>query len=163
MGAWLWICGARWDRISPAAALPRWFDGALLTLADHAPGHAAALRSLAARLVDLLPVARRHYYHRDMRGSWSIKAVLPTLAPELDYRTLEGARSGADAQELYLEALDPCTTEARHHRIEDELLAYCERDTLAMVVVLERLCGQQPARATRANPYQERPEGAFPS
>ena len=32
-------------------------------------------------MVDLLPIYRNHYYHRDMRGSWSIKAVLPTVAP----------------------------------------------------------------------------------
>jgi hypothetical protein len=112
----------------------------LLSLATHIPDHAAALRSLADRLVDLLPVARRHYYHRDMRGSWSIKAVLPTLAPELDYRTLEGARSGAEAQDLYLDAIAPDTTADRRQQIRDGLLAYCERDTLAMVVVLAQLC-----------------------
>jgi hypothetical protein len=160
-------CAAALAALPATGAVVAWnasFErSCLLTLADHVPGHAAALRSLAARLVDLLPVARRHYYHRDMRGSWSIKAVLPTLAPELDYKTLEGARSGADAQELYLELLDPSTTVARHQRIKDELLAYCDRDTLAMVVVLERLCGRQPARATRAKLYQERPEGALPS
>ena len=111
----------------------------LLGLAEHVPEHAAALRSLAARLVDLLPVTRRHYYHRDMHGSWSLKAVLPTLAPELDYKTLDGAKSGIEAQELYMEALDPGTSPERHELIRRELLTYCERDTLAMAVVLKRL------------------------
>jgi hypothetical protein len=111
----------------------------LLGLAEHVPELAVALRSLAARLVDLLPVTRRHYYHRDMHGSWSLKAVLPTLAPELDYKTLDGARSGIEAQQLYMEALDPGTSLERHGTIRRELLTYCERDTLAMVVVLERL------------------------
>ena len=115
----------------------------LLHLAQHAPEHADALQALAARLVDLLPVARRHYYHRDMLGSWSIKAVLPTLAPELDYKTLDGAQSGLEAQELYLEALDPGTSAARHAIIRRALLNYCERDTLALVVLLERLRAPQ--------------------
>lgn len=137
-------CAAALAALPNAGAVIAWnasFErSCLLALAAHVPEHATALRSLAGRLVDLLPVARRHYYHRDMRGSWSIKAVLPTLAPELDYATLEGARSGVEAQELYLEALDPSTTPARHERVRHELLAYCERDTLAMVVLLERLC-----------------------
>ncbi|SFP84189.1 DUF2779 domain-containing protein [Sphingomonas rubra] len=134
----------------------------LLALADHAPEHGEALRSLAARLVDLLPVARRHYYHRDMRGSWSIKAVLPTLAPEMDYQTLDGARSGIEAQDLYLETMAPDTSAARHGAIRRELLAYCERDTLAMAVVLVRLC-DPPTRATTVTHYQDWPEGTLPS
>lgn len=120
----------------------------LLNLAARVPEHGHALRSLADRLVDLLPVARRHYYHRDMRGSWSIKAVLPTLAPGLDYGTLDGARSGAEAQDLYVEGVNPSTTQDRREQIRRELLAYCERDTLAMVVVLERLATTATAAAT---------------
>jgi len=36
-------------------------------------------------LVDLLPVTRAAYYHRDMRGSWSIKSVMPTIDAKLGY------------------------------------------------------------------------------
>lgn len=35
---------------------------------------------LVDRLEDLLPITRKHYYHPDMKGSWSIKSVLPTVA-----------------------------------------------------------------------------------
>ncbi|MDQ2802732.1 MAG: DUF2779 domain-containing protein [Pseudomonadota bacterium] len=111
----------------------------LLKLADHCLDQAIALRSLAGRLVDLLPVARRHYYHRDMRGSWSIKAVLPTLAPHLDYSTLEGAHSGAEAQGAYLEILDPATPPRQREQLQRGLREYCRLDTMAMVVALERL------------------------
>lgn len=31
------------------------------------------------RMVDLLPIARERYYHPDMHGSWSIKAVFDYL------------------------------------------------------------------------------------
>ena len=113
----------------------------LLQLASAIPEHAVALTSLADRLVDLLPVARQHYYHKEMRGSWSIKAVLPTLAPDLAYDTLEGAQSGVEAQDAYLDATDPATESKRRDAIRLGMLAYCERDTLAMVVLLKRLCG----------------------
>ena len=42
-----------------------------------------------------IPVALRvNYYHPDMLGSWSIKAVLPTIAPDMDYSLLEGIQEG---------------------------------------------------------------------
>jgi hypothetical protein len=111
----------------------------LLNLANVFPRYESVLRSLADRLVDLLPVTRRHYYHRDMRGSWSIKAVLPTLAPELDYRSLTGAQSGVEAQESYLEAIDGKTSFDRRQELRRGLLDYCKLDTLAMVIALQRL------------------------
>ncbi len=60
----------------------------LLQLADWAPDRANELRAIAARLVDLLPITRAAYYHRDMRGSWSIKSVMPTIDPQLGYQNL---------------------------------------------------------------------------
>lgn len=122
--------------------------GCLLGLAALFADLAPALTSLADRLVDLLPVVRRHYYHRDMRGSWSIKAVLPTVAPDLGYDTLVEVKSGTDAQLGYLEALDPDTSPVRREAIRQALEAYCRRDTEAMMVVLERVC-----RATSVNDH----------
>ena len=45
------------------------------------PDLAEDLHKLTDRLVDLLPIVRRTYYHPDMYGSWSIKNVLPTMVP----------------------------------------------------------------------------------
>lgn len=115
--------------------------GCLLGLAAEFPDLAAALHNIAGRIVDLLPVVRRHYYHRDMRGSWSIKAVLPTIAADLGYDTLVEVKSGTDAQAGYAEAINPATTAARREAIRIALRDYCRRDTEAMVVVLDRLCG----------------------
>lgn len=112
----------------------------LRDLAVAVPDHAQALLSLAARLVDLLPVARAHWYHRDQRGSWSIKYVLPTVAPELDYAQLD-VKDGGLAMEAWREAVDPATSVARHAEIRAALNAYCARDTEAMVVLLKRLRG----------------------
>ena len=96
------------------------------------PEHAAGLLEIADRMVDLLPIYRRYYYHRDMRGSWSIKAVLPTLAPDLDYHDLEVA-DGGEAQKAYLQAISPDAGQAEQDVLRTRLLAYCERDTWAMV------------------------------
>ena len=58
------------------------FEAAVLNgLADRLPNKDGALRGLAGRLVDLLPIAREAYYHPDMQGSWSIKNVMPTILP----------------------------------------------------------------------------------
>ncbi len=111
----------------------------ILDLAEACPDLAADLRDIASRLVDLLPVARANYYHRDQRGSWSIKAVLPTVAFELDYGGLE-VKDGGSAQQAYLEAIALTPSDMRRLAIAAALLAYCKRDTEAMIVLLKRLC-----------------------
>ena len=101
-------------------------------LADYYPDLAPALQAAIDRLVDLLPIAREHYYHPEMRGSWSIKAVLPTIAPDLAYDNLEVANGGM-AQEAFAEIMGAETLPERRQQLHDALLLYCERDTLAMV------------------------------
>lgn len=80
---------------------------------------------------------KRNYYHPDMRGSWSLKAVLPTVAPDLDYGDLDEVQDGVLAQVAYEEAIAPGTSAARRETIRRNLLRYCERDTLAMVRLVE--------------------------
>ncbi len=101
-------------------------------LADYYADLAPALQGAIDRLVDLLPIAREHYYHPEMRGSWSIKAVLPTIAPDLAYDNLEVANGGM-AQEAFAEIMQAETTPERRQQLHDALLLYCERDTIAMV------------------------------
>jgi hypothetical protein len=92
-------------------------------------------------VVDLLPLVRDHVYHSGFRGSFSIKAVLPALVSGLGYDDLE-VRDGATASAL-LEALLLGDVQPKEARIDlrRKLLGYCERDTLAMVKLYERLCG----------------------
>ncbi|WP_284220646.1 DUF2779 domain-containing protein [Brevundimonas denitrificans] len=102
------------------------------------PDLAPPLSAMADRLVDLLPATRAAWYHRDQRGSWSIKAVLPTIAPELDYGGLQ-VKDGEQAQAAWRE-ITGGADEVRRTQLERGLLAYCERDTWAMVVLARRLC-----------------------
>ncbi len=102
-------------------------------LSERFPRMAKSLLALNERVVDLLPVARDHYYHPSQQGSWSIKAVLPALCPDLDYGDLDGVQDGGMAMDAFLEALSPQTSKMRRTEIEQQLLAYCALDTYAMV------------------------------
>lgn len=110
--------------------------GRISELAELFPDLAGDLLSINDRVEDLLPIMRAHYYHPEMRGSWSIKAVLPTIAPELSYENLE-VGNGGDAQEAYLEITNPQTPSEIRETIKNSLLKYCEQDTLAMVKIVE--------------------------
>ncbi|MDD5300329.1 MAG: DUF2779 domain-containing protein [Gallionella sp.] len=101
-------------------------------LAEYCVDLADDLLAINERVVDLLPIAQANYYHPDMKGSWSIKAVLPTIAPDLTYDNLE-VGNGEDAQVAYAELLDSNTSNEQRKKLIEGLLAYCERDTLAMV------------------------------
>ncbi|WP_313146018.1 DUF2779 domain-containing protein, partial [Diaphorobacter nitroreducens] len=102
-------------------------------LADRYPSLAPALHAINDRVVDLLPVARQHYYHPSQQGSWSIKAVLPALCPDRGYDQLDGVQDGGMAQQAYLEAIASTTSAGRKAELERQLLAYCCLDTWAMV------------------------------
>ncbi|WP_298128242.1 DUF2779 domain-containing protein [Brevundimonas sp.] len=113
--------------------------GCIKGLAADCPGLAGELLEIHDRVVDLLPVTRNHYYHRDQRGSWSIKAVLKTIAPELSYDNLP-VSDGTAAQLAWLEAASISVPSERRDVIRAALETYCERDTHAMVVLLRRVC-----------------------
>jgi hypothetical protein len=103
-------------------------------LAKYYSDLAPPLHAAIDRIVDLLPIARDHYYHPDMRGSWSIKAVLPTIAPGLAYDNLKVA-NGRMAAKAFAEIMQPTTSHERRQQLRDALLSYCKLDTLAMVKI----------------------------
>ena len=119
------------------------FEGARIrNLAERFPKLARSLLGIEERLVDLLPVARDHYYHPDQQGSWSIKNVLPTVAPDLDYEELDGVQNGGLAVLAFREAIDPKTNAARKEEIKRQLLDYCKLDTYAMVRLWQFFSGR---------------------
>ena len=98
------------------------------------------LVELERKLLDLHPVVRDFVYHPDFQGSFSIKYVLQPLVPELSYSDLaiaDGLVASVEiAQLLFME--EKIAPEDRQ-RMREDLLAYCERDTWAMVRLLEEL------------------------
>lgn len=91
------------------------------------------LMAIRERIVDLHPIAEAHYYHPSQQGSWSIKSVLPAIAPELRYDDLDGVQDGGMAMVAYFEAIHQDTSCTRKAEIEKQLLDYCGLDTFAMV------------------------------
>jgi len=109
--------------------------GRLEELAERHPRHAPVLKSYLKRLVDLLPVVRKYYYHPDMRGSFSIKKVLKVIAPDLNHAHLDEVQDGTAAQIAYVEAANPKTSPERKAEIDENLRMYCRQDTWAMVEI----------------------------
>ena len=100
------------------------------------PDLGAALSAIVSRIKNLLPIVRDHYYHPAMEGSWSLKAVLPAIAPDLSYAALGEVQDGTGAQAAYLEAIELTTARNRREQLNNDLRAYCKMDTFALV----RLC-----------------------
>ena len=101
------------------------------------PDLEASLNDILDRLVNLLPWLQNHYYHPSMKGSWSIKAVLPTVAPHLDYSQLEDVQNGTLAQLAYLDIINPETDATVREQKIRNLLKYCGLDTQAMAEVVK--------------------------
>ncbi|QIT54996.1 DUF2779 domain-containing protein [Aquisalimonas sp. 2447] len=104
---------------------------------------APTLLSLQPRIVDLLAILRRHYYHPGFRGSYSIKQVLPTLVPEMSYAGMaiaDGEAAGRGWLQM-LASKDP----TERDRLESSLRAYCQQDSLAMFHLREALLREATA------------------
>jgi hypothetical protein len=98
----------------------------------------ASIDELLARpWIDLLQVVRDHVYHPEFHGSFSIKKVLPALVPEFSYDDLD-IQAGDVASIAYLESVSGINGE-RREQLRAALLTYCERDTEAMVRIVEAL------------------------
>lgn len=111
------------------------------------PQYEEQLLEQSDRIVDLHRIVRGQYYHPEMHGSFSIKSVLPVLVPGLDYGDLEIAE-GRAAAAAFSRSIADATPREERARIRESLLAYCERDTEAMVGVYEALLRE--ARQTGA-------------
>ena len=109
----------------------------LRDLAAAFPQQAKAFGAIEARLFDLLPVVRNHCYHPDFRGSFSLKSVLPALAPGLGYDDL-AIGDGRQAAALYQRALANDNLAERQQTFS-ALRAYCKQDSLATLEVRKAL------------------------
>lgn len=112
--------------------------GRLKELAQRFPREKPALEAIIARIVDLMgPFFRKEIYHWQFEGSYSIKKVLPALVQDLGYEGMAIGDGGTAAEEWV--RMQSLTDAAEVEQIRNNLLAYCELDTLAMVRILERV------------------------
>jgi len=106
-------------------------------LAKLYPQFETELLAINDRVFDLMiPFQKRWYYHPDFKGSYSIKAVLPVLIPELRYDELDIPEGGmASLVYSQLKFQDQITATLQRQALR----AYCKMDTLAMVKLYEYL------------------------
>jgi predicted RecB family nuclease len=102
------------------------------------PRKAKAIEALQERMVDLMsPFRSKHYYLPAMKGSYSIKQVLPALVPNMNYDELEIGNGGDASTAFYQLQFEKDASVVEQTR--EALLRYCAMDTEAMVRVLEEL------------------------
>ena len=110
----------------------------LRELKEEFPHLEAAISKVQERIVDLMtPFRRKFYYLPEMKGSYSIKYVLPAVVPELSYESLS-INNGGDASAAFYN-LKHEKDAAKITEVRNALLEYCGLDTMAMVKILENL------------------------
>jgi hypothetical protein len=110
----------------------------LREIARDFPEYASRIEPLFDRVADLMvPFRRKQLSTPEMNGSYSLKAVLPALVTDLSYSELEiqeGGTASMTYESLYSDDDSDSIAKKR-----ENLLKYCELDTLAMVKLLEML------------------------
>lgn len=128
--------------LEPAAMIAIYssYEKSIVKALDHqGVPHADELQKiLSERVVDFRRVVEDHVYLRQFHGSFSLKSVLPALSPEHNYDDLN-IRDGEAAAAEYKRMIAATTPQEESERIARDLLAYCKRDTEAMVVLLNAL------------------------
>ena len=106
--------------------------GTLNQLGQLFPDKIAEIKNRINRMVDFeKPFKDNYYYHPNMNGSYSLKAILPTLVEGEDYQNLE-IKDGQEAMAIFNELI----YESDKNKIEfwrQHLLEYCKMDTWALL------------------------------
>jgi predicted RecB family nuclease len=110
----------------------------LWELASWLPAYLERIRAIQRRLWDLLPVVRNHVYHPEFGGSFSLKAVLPALVPDMTYEGME-VPNGQAAGVAWETMIRSNAGEPERQAKRKVLLDYCGQDTLALLRLLEKL------------------------
>jgi hypothetical protein len=110
----------------------------LRELANWLPKYKQRIRAIQRRLWDMLPVVRNHVYHPAFEGSFSLKAVLPALVPDMSYEGMQ-VPNGQAAGRAWESMIRGDASEAEREAKRQALLDYCAQDTLALVRLLEAL------------------------
>lgn len=102
------------------------------------PEYAKKIDKISSNLRDLMaPFKNQDYYSWEMQGSYSMKAVLPALVPELSYDGLE--ISDGDMAMLAYKKMRESKNSSEIEGIRKALLEYCRLDTIGMIKIVEKL------------------------
>ena len=105
----------------------------LRDLSEFLPEHKNWVENTIGRIIDLLiPFRNFSYYNPIQKGSASIKKVLPALTGE-SYEDLGISGGGVASVEFYSMAYN------NGKDVRDALLKYCKLDTLAEVMIVEKM------------------------
>ncbi len=129
--------------IDPKGTVVVWYApferGVNTEIGQRLPGVASLMDRINGQVQDLRDVfAKQHYVHPDFRGSTSIKAVMPVMAPKLSYADLQ-IKKGATASEQWWNMTAENTAAGERERIAAALLAYCGLDSYAMYAIWKKL------------------------
>ena len=110
----------------------------LVDLIEVFPQYSEKLENIINRLKDLMiPFKKKWYYKPEMRGSYSIKSVLPALTDNLSYDSIE-IKEGGTASNTFLQMINK-SFKGDEEVKRKQLLVYCKLDTEAMVEILKKL------------------------
>ena len=101
------------------------------------PAYRERLQRINDRMFDLEIIFKQAYTDADFHGSTSIKKVLPVLCPDVAYDDL-AVQDGAQAMEQWFAMVEEPDA-AKKEAMRSALLAYCERDTYAMVKLYQTI------------------------
>lgn len=110
-------------------------------MAEMVPDYADLLQSVNERMFDLMVIFKfknQMYIKSEFKELASLKIVLPVLCPELSYEAL-AIREGGEASASWPVLTSSETPEWEKSEIEKNMLAYCQRDTDAMVAIMDRV------------------------
>jgi hypothetical protein len=112
--------------------------GILKDLRDYYPKYGRQIDEVVENMRDLVvPFRSRAYYSWLLKGSYSLKEVLPALAPGSSYEGMDISDGGMAS----LSYMRMCEIEDADERksLRLALLEYCKLDTLGMVKIVEKL------------------------
>lgn len=103
------------------------------------PEYAELMNSWNERLFDLMDVFQQNLYiHKDFKGKYSIKKVLPVFDPELSYKDLN-IQDGSMAMDSWKKLVFEDISDVEKEQVKKDLLEYCKLDTKAMWRIYEEL------------------------
>ena len=112
--------------------------GVIQDLVKQFPGYSDHLMNIHDNIMDLMvPFQKKYYYKKEMKGRYSIKAVLPALTSDSSYSKMT-INEGMEASNNY-KSLPSITDTIAREKIKEDLKVYCKQDTQSMVDVLECL------------------------